>query len=142
MKKKNHFNSGETLVEAMVGIFIFLIILAGLQSAISFCTNAQKKSEAVRKQNTEICRSLHKGTYQDGAETKEFEFKATIADGEITGTETLFKVKVNLGTVEAEYQEEDGSTEKVKFYLFGKAPSGGLIMGLEAVLPWRGGGDT
>ncbi len=31
MKKKNHFNSGETLVEAMVGIFIFLIILAGHQ---------------------------------------------------------------------------------------------------------------
>ncbi len=51
MKKKNHFNSGETLVEAMVGIFIFLIILAGLQSAISFCTNAQRGSPETKYGN-------------------------------------------------------------------------------------------
>ena len=116
--------SGETLVEILVGIFIFLIILAALQMAISYCTNAQQKSRKIREHNTEICRSLRNGTYQKGIESQTYEFKATVSrpDGEVTGSTTLFEVKVNLGTMEGEYTEDDGNKQSVLFYLFGTEP--------------------
>lgn len=116
--------SGETLVEILVGIFIFLIILAGLQMAISYCTNAQQKSRKIRENNTEICRSLRNGSYQSGSESQTYEFKATVSrpDGEVTGSTTLFEVKVNLGTMEGEYTEDDGNKQSVLFYLFGTEP--------------------
>ena len=150
MKKgKNRFNSGESLVEVLVGIFIFLMILAGLQSAVSFSSNAQRKSEEIRRKNTEICRSLHKAAYKAGSESKVLEFKAVLPDSGEGAASTpsperplLFKLHVNLGTAEAEYKEEDGSLGKVIFYLFGQDPSGGVITGLGGavrVLPDGGG---
>ena len=124
--KKSRFNSGESLVEVMVGIFIFLIILAGLQSAISFCSNAQRKTEEIRRKNAEISRSLHNATYTPGTEKKVLEFKATVSNpnGGIMDTPPpdrplLFKIKVDLGTMDAEYEDEGGGTETVRFYLFG-----------------------
>ena len=63
MKKlKIHKNSGETLVEIMVSAMLFLMMMAIIQGAISFCTNAQHKSREIRESNGEICNKVRQGT--------------------------------------------------------------------------------
>ena len=56
--RRMSFDSGESLVEVMVSAVIFLMMMAVLEGSISFCTNAQHKSEQVRETNAEICRLL------------------------------------------------------------------------------------
>ncbi len=46
---KIHSGSGESLAEVMVSAVIFFIMMAVLQGAISFSTNAQHKSEEIRE---------------------------------------------------------------------------------------------
>ena len=42
---------GETLVEVLAAFAVFLILMAVMQSAVSFCTNAQGKSKEIRRLN-------------------------------------------------------------------------------------------
>lgn len=120
-------NSGESLVEVMVSAVIFLMMMAALQGSISFCTNAQHKSEQIRETNAEICRNLQSSLYAPGAGNKTYSFKATTADGETPGPEgaALFSIAVELGTKEITYLEEDGTPKTVTFYLFGSADGKG-----------------
>ena len=82
-----HLSSGESLVEVMVSAVIFLMMMAVLQGAISFCTNAQHKSREIRERNAEICRNLQTASYIPGPESKNYIFKATTAEGETPGAE-------------------------------------------------------
>lgn len=68
--KKNRHNCGETLVEVMVSIVIFLLLIAVLQGSVSFCTKAQNKSRDIRN-NTESAIEAYlnaesEGTAPDG----------------------------------------------------------------------------
>ena len=69
--KKNRYNCGETLVEVMVSIVIFLLLIAVLQGSVSFCTKAQNKSRDIRN-NTESAIEANIGdiTLTDGKITK------------------------------------------------------------------------
>lgn len=53
-------SSGETLVEIMVSGLLFLLLMAVMQGAISFCSSAQQKSGQLRKTNAEICNTLRR----------------------------------------------------------------------------------
>lgn len=121
MRMKNRkvkINSGESMVEIMVSIVIFLMMMAVMQGAISFCSNAQTKSIQIREANAEICENLETSAYaSDGKAT--YSFNAASADGDTTGTETLFSVEVDLGRKEASDLEGKTTT----FYMFG-VPSG------------------
>ena len=77
---RKRLRSGESLVEALVGIFIFLMILAILQGAVSFCTNAQRESEEIRERNADICQNLRGTDYTEGGSGAEANlvFKAGI----------------------------------------------------------------
>ena len=113
--------SGETLVEIMVSAFLFLILMAVMQGAISFCTNARYKSEQIRAANAEICQNLHSAlTAQDNGSST-FDFQAVSADGNVKG-EWVFGVNVELK--KKEISNDDGS-KKVTFYLFDSALTGG-----------------
>ena len=113
--------SGETLVEIMVSAFLFLILMAVMQGAISFCTNARHKSEQIRAANAEICQNLHSAlTAQDNGSSS-FDFRAVSADGNVEGKQ-VFSVNVEMKRKEA--SNGDGS-KKVTFYLFDSALTGG-----------------
>ncbi len=134
MRKKNRFShSGESLVEIMVSAVVFLILVAILQGAIVFCTNAQRRSEQIREQNAEICQALRDSAYQTGGQTPaKMTFKAVSSDGSTVGTMTLFTIEVDLGTKEATYTDEAGASNTMVFPVFG--PIGAA--------PDPGGGDA
>ena len=101
-------NSGETMVEIMVSIVIFLMMMAVMQGAISFSSNAQAKSVQIRKSNAEICQALETSPYSGGGKVT-YSFKATSA------VATLFNVEVELG--KKEVSDSEGKT--TTFYMFG-----------------------
>lgn len=125
--RRMSFDSGESLVEVMVSAVIFLMMMAVLEGSISFCTNAQHKSEQVRETNAEICRNLQTSPYVPSAENKTYLFKATTANGETPGPEgaVLFGIAVELGSKEVTYQGEDQTPKTTTFYMFGSAGGGG-----------------
>lgn len=112
-------DSGETMVEIMASIVIFLMMMAILQGAISFSTNAQAKSRQIRETNAEICQKFQEAPYSSSGGGKvKYSFKATSADGSITGADELFSVEVELGKKDVSYT--DGTeTKQTTFYLFG-----------------------
>lgn len=125
------FRSGESLVEVMVSAVIFLMMAAVLQGAISFCGSALQKNRQLRKTNAEICEKLREELREQpesvgSAGTADYQFNAISADGNHTGTEVLFQIKVPLGKKAVSYQDEGGGTQTVTFDLFGPvSPTGG-----------------
>ena len=108
-----HSGAGESLVEVTVSAVIFLMMMAVLQGSISFCTNAQHKSEEIRQENAEICRNLQSASYIPGAETPGAE------------AAVLFRIAVELGTKEVTYLDADGTPKTTTFYLFGASDAKG-----------------
>lgn len=114
MKKlKKHKDAGETLVEIMVSAVLFLMMMAVMQGAISFCTNAQHKSEQIRASNAKICRIIR----ESGGSTVRSD-PYTYAFRSKSGSSTVFNIGVNL-----EKQEVESDGKQAVFYLF--TPKGG-----------------
>ena len=114
-------NSGETLVEVMVSMLLFLMILGMLQKSIDFASNAQVKSEELRKNNSAIALALRSGSSSSSTESSEayYEFYSAKADGTIvTGSELLFKVPVKHGMKTVSYTAADGSSKSIEFAFF------------------------
>lgn len=107
-------DAGETLVEIMVSAVLFLLMMAVMQGAISFCTNAQRKSEQIRKSNADICREIREsGGSLTGSEPYNYEFRSK------SGSSPVFNIDVNL---EKRTVDSDDGKQAV-FYLF--SPKGG-----------------
>lgn len=122
-KRKLLDKSGESLVEIMAGAFLFLMMMALLQGAVTFCSNAQRRSEQVRERNAQICREVREAAYT-GAAVQTYAFRAT--DGAVSGSGVLFQVEAQLGKKEVPYTDETGALQSVTFYLFGSTvPTGG-----------------
>lgn len=113
--------SGETLVEIMVSGVLFLTLMAVIQGAVSFCTNAQQRSRETRRANAAICNALRKTEDAPGVSDGEASmvFEATSADGTVHGNQ-VFEVTVKLEkrTITAE-----GKT--AVFYSFAPGSTGG-----------------
>lgn len=118
MKKlKNRKNSGETLVEIIVSAMLFLIMMAVMQGAISFCTNAQQKSREIRASNGEICNKARSetGLTVEFSSDCDLAFKAVSADGGSEGNQ-VFTVETKIDTVKI----SDNAGKNAVFYLFNK----------------------
>lgn len=117
-------NAGESLVEVLVSMFLFLMMVAIMQEAISFCTNAQHKSEQIREQNAKICESVwEKDSSGTGGRAK-FVFRAVSADGSQTGNE-VFEIEADLGEKTVPYTDEEGTTQDYTFYVYMEQPAAG-----------------
>lgn len=120
--KKNRYNSGETLVEVMVSIVIFLLLIAVLQGSVSFCTKAQNKSRDIRN-NTEkaieaYLKAESEGTAPDEVGEALFSFKTADNNAAFSVTTGLCKRTVT-------YNDSDGNEKSVTFYSYQKAAGGG-----------------
>lgn len=119
VKKK----AGESLVEVMASIFLFLILLAILNGAISYCSNSLAKNKEIRSENTKILEGL-----QTAGETTsgslEMKFIATNADMTVKGNQ-VFAVSVNLAKKKVDYTDSDGNNQTTSFSLFQYKEDGG-----------------
>ena len=103
---------GESMVEILVSTVVFMLLLGALNGAVGFASNAQRKSEQLRRDATELQESV-RGNAEVEAAT--YDFKVTTSNGEDTDIDA-FRVKVKKQTVNA--KTEDGKT--VPFYRFAK----------------------
>ena len=113
-------SSGETLVEIMVSGLLFLLLMAVMQGAISFCSSAQQKSGQLRKTNAEICNTLRRSENTPGTVngSAEMAFRAVAADGTVGNQVFTIPVELEERSVTA-----DGKT--AVFYSFAPGSTGG-----------------
>lgn len=114
--KKLRSRSGDTLVEVMASIFIFLLMMGILQGAVSYSSASLRKNQQIRDDNAKILESLSKADTKvnPAASSVTLPFYAANSDLSQTGTTIMFSVPTGLYTKEA---------EGVTFYLYG-APEG------------------
>ncbi len=105
---------GESMVEILVSTVVFMLLLGALNGAVGFASNAQRKSEQIREDATELQKSVREGT-PVGDDTATYDFKVTTSEGADTDIDS-FRVKVKKQTVNA--KTEDDKT--VLFYRFAK----------------------
>ncbi len=108
--------AGETLVEVMASIFLFLILLAILNGAISYCSRALTKNKEIRAENARVLESLQTAT-ESPSGTLEMNFIASNADMTVKGNQ-VFAVKVDLAKKEVNYKDSQGADQTTSFSLF------------------------
>ncbi len=125
-KHKIRPRSGESLAEILVSTLIFLMMVAVLQGAVSFATNAQRRSRQIRKTNQEICLALRKTPSVSSGKTADYIFSP---DG--NESNQLFTVRVSLQTKTVSYVGEEGQTQTSVFFVFEPEETGGADAGGE-----------
>ena len=96
--------SGDTLVEVMASIFIFLLMMGILQGAVSYSSASMRKNQEIRQENAEILKELSTAPAEPRDDGKnqpvDLAFRAVNADFTQMGSAAGFTVKVEL------YQKE------------------------------------
>lgn len=122
--KKTRANAGETLVEVMVSIFLFLLMMGILQGAVSYSHASLEKNKEIRANNAEIIQSLSSTTGEQVEKSgKSIQFAAVTSDMKTKGN-NVFVVKANLVSKTIRYTDADGNTEQTTFYLYRDPESG------------------
>ena len=90
--------SGDTLVEVMASIFIFLLMMGILQGAVSYSSASMRKNQEIRQENAEILKELStaQAALRDDGQPVDLAFRAVNADFTQMGSATGFTVKVEL----------------------------------------------
>lgn len=116
--KRIKASAGETLVEVMASMFIFLIMIGVLQGAISYSNSALTKNKEIRAENAAILQGLQStGDVTKGSQ-KTVGFLA--ADSELTQTgNRVFSMNVTLNSKNVTYQDADGRQQSTTFYFYG-----------------------
>lgn len=122
MNKKIKPKAGETLVEVVASIFIFLIMIGILQGAISYSSASMKKNKEIRKENAEILQNLQTAETTVG-NSQSLQFVAVNSSMTTKGN-SVFQIEVNLCSKLVNYQDTEGKAQSTIFYLYG-APQGG-----------------
>lgn len=118
MSKKNRWNGGETLVEVMATMVIFLLLMGILQGSILYSRAAMEKSRLLREQNEEICESVRNVAQENNGTQTTMTFQAVSADGQVTGNQ-VFSVPVIPEKKRAEYTNHGHGTRTMVFYVYG-----------------------
>ena len=118
MAEKNRRNAGETLVEVMASIFIFLMMMGILQGAVSYSSAALARNKEIRARNAEILESLAGADAEKKSEVT-FQFRASNASLSVLGDRT-FAVDAELAEKQAGYTDQNGVRQNVTFYLYRK----------------------
>lgn len=114
--KKTKANAGETLVEVMASVVIFLMMMGILQSAVLYSRAALEKSRQIRADNETICEQLRETPKVTGG-TSSLNFQAVSADGSITGNQ-VFSVDATKAKKEISYTAADGTQKSITFYYY------------------------
>lgn len=113
---KTKANAGETLVEVMASVVIFLMMVGILQSAILYSRAALEKSRQMREDNEAICEQLRNRSKETGG-TSSLNFQAVSADGSITGNQ-VFSVDATKARKTVTYTAADGTKKSITFYYY------------------------
>ena len=114
LKETLHTRSGDTLVEVMASIFIFLLMMGILQGAVAYSSASLRKNQEIREENSKILESIKKAEPQLTGGNVEETFCAANSDLTETG-DKVFTVKTGLYEIQAEgvrfalYRTEPGS---------------------------------
>lgn len=108
---------GETMVEVLVSMVLFLMLFAVMLGAVRFASNAQVRAETIRQRATALQRDLRSQT-PTGGDSKTYQFVAVSEDGGTTGSR-VFQVPLREQTVTAR-----GGGDEVTFYLYGPEKGG------------------
>lgn len=114
---------GETLVELMVSIVIFLLLLGTMAGAISFASNAQQKAQTIRDNAAALQYSVrHTDPTGTGAK-KTLSLYVTDAEESAMGTNSVCQVPVNEQVIQA--AGSNGSTTSFSVFGTDKTPAQG-----------------
>lgn len=116
--KKSRANAGETLVEVVASIFIFLILMGILQGAITYSSNSLKKNKEIRSDNAKIIEALQNTEVTSVENNKSIDFNATNSDMSIKGNH-VFSVATDLNKKIVTYTDSKGKEQTTTFYLYG-----------------------
>ena len=108
---------GETMVEVLVSMVLFLMLFAVMLGAVRFSSNAQVRAETIRQRATALQRDLRRQT-PTGGDSKTYQFVAVSEDGGTTGSR-VFQVPLREQAVTAR-----GGGDEVTFYLYGPEKGG------------------
>ncbi len=121
---KKRGNAGETIVEVTVSTVIFLLVVAMLQGAVSFCGRAQQKSRQIRYNAAEVAKALRRQSWpENDVGTESFDFYAVGADG--TKGYQVFSVEAVLKEETVDYEAADGTSQSMTFRIYRPLPEGG-----------------
>ena len=109
---------GETMVEVLVSMVLFLMLFAVMLGAVHFASNAQVRAETIRQRATALQRNLRSQT-PTGGDSKTYQFVAVTEDGGTMGDQVVFQVPLREQTVTAR-----GGGDEVTFYLYGPEKGG------------------
>lgn len=115
--KKTRANAGETLVEVVASIFIFLILMGILQGAISYSSNALSENKKIRKDNAKVIEALQSAGTTSVKNGENIAFRAANANMTVLGSQ-VFTTKTDLAKKVVDYQGSDGSGKQITFYLY------------------------
>ena len=116
--KKTRANAGETLVEVVASIFIFLILMGILQGAISYSSNALKENKKIRKDNAKVIEALQNTPVTSVKEGENITFVAANTNMTVLGSQ-VFSTSTDLMKKVVDYQGSDGKGKQITFYLYG-----------------------
>ena len=115
--KKTKANAGETLVEVMASIFLFLILMGILEGAIHYSSNALKKNKEIRSDNAKIIEALQDTAATPVENGKNVIFRAANSDLSVQGNQ-VFSVSTDLSEKVVNYTDADGEEKQITFYLY------------------------
>lgn len=108
--------SGETLVEVVMSMVIFIIMLGMLTAAVNYSNASLTKNNEIRQQNNEILSQL---TQTDSSleEKAQIQFIATNSAMDTKGN-PVFVVPVTLASKTVTYKDNEANTHDVIFHLY------------------------
>ncbi len=118
--KKNGKNAGETMVEVVASIFIFLILMGIMQGAISYSTASLEKNKEIRANTASVLNQLTQTAVSDQKE-QNISFYAVGSDGRIGNK--VFDVQTKLGKKKVVYTDTKGQQQETTFYLYDSVES-------------------
>lgn len=127
-KKKTKANAGETLVEVVASLFIFLIMMGILQGAIAYSHTALEKNKEIRKNNAAVLQGLQSDVATNQGEVRAIAFRATDTNFTNLG-EQVFVVDTQLNSKTISYIDAQNEQKEIIFYLYGTQAAGGHAEG-------------
>lgn len=116
--KRIKAKSGETLIEVMASMFIFLLMIGVLQGAISYSNSALTKNKEIRANNAAILQELQSSEETVTGSQKTIRFRA--ADSGLTQVGNIvFSVDAMLDSKNITYTDADNRQQSTTFYLYG-----------------------
>ena len=117
--KRIKAKSGETLIEVMASMFIFLLMIGVLQGAISYSNSALTKNKEIRANNAAILQELQSSEETVTGSQKTIRFRA--ADSGLTQIgNVVFSVDATLDSKQITYTDAEKRQQNTTFYLYGR----------------------